>query len=143
MIAKMINAVTVIFGRAMRKRRMEFVDVERDNPLMPAAAGIQFSALGPRFRGDERTPRLDLEALDLVPQRAVLALVGGPDLLLRDLAELLEFGLDHDHSEGLKLRLCLGEVVDRLGCLADLVLRLARNVEQQLSLLVGEAVPDF
>jgi hypothetical protein len=26
-------------------------------PLMPAKAGIQFLALGPRFRGDERKAR--------------------------------------------------------------------------------------
>ena len=26
-------------------------------PLMPAKAGIQFLALGPRFRGDERNTR--------------------------------------------------------------------------------------
>src|SRR5207253_2370160 len=75
------------------------------------------AASGMTFKG------LNLEPLDLVPQRAVLALVGRPDLLLRDLAELVNLGLDDHHAERLELRLRLGEVVNRLGRLADLALR--------------------
>src|SRR5690348_6138455 len=77
-------------------------------------------------------PPLRLEPLDLLPQCAVLLLVGRPDLLLRDLAEGLDVALDHGHALGLKLLLRGLEIVDRFGELAALVLRLARGVEHQL-----------
>jgi hypothetical protein len=32
---------------------------------MPAKAGIQFLALGPRFRGDERRKRMNVKQQDL------------------------------------------------------------------------------
>src|SRR2546423_6309515 len=105
-----------------------------------AASGMTVEACG-GFRDD--TQCSNLEPLDLVPQRAVLALVGRPDLLLRHLAEFLDLGLDHHHAERLELRLRLGEVVDRLGCLADLDLRLARNVEQHPLLFGRQPGPDF
>src|ERR1043165_4402386 len=76
MIAKMISAVTANFGTAERKRTVR---------VIPAAG----------------TTSLNLEPLDLVPQRAVLALVGRPDLLLRHLAEFLDLRLDHRHAERL------------------------------------------
>src|SRR5258707_3629570 len=67
-----------------------------------------------------------LEAFDLVPQCAVLALVGRPYFLLRNFPELVDLGFHHDHAERLQFRLGFGEIVDRLGHLADLLLRGAR-----------------
>src|SRR3954467_1582351 len=77
-----------------------------------------------------------LEAFDLVPQGAVLALVGRPYLLLRHLPELLDLCFHHRHPERLQLRLGLGEIVDRFGRLADLLLRRARQIHDEL-LLIG------
>src|SRR3981189_1991046 len=91
-MARMISAVTVNFGTAERIRRMR----------APLTSG--------------------LEAFDLVPQGAVLALVGRPDLLLRHLAEFVDLGFHHGHAERLQLRPGLGEIVDRLGRLADFFL---------------------
>src|SRR5450631_1697537 len=60
------------------------------------------------IRPDWRSLRSGLEALDLVPQRAVLGLVGGPYLLLRHFAEFLDIGFHYSHAERLQLRLGLG-----------------------------------
>src|ERR1035438_4081217 len=102
-MARMISAVTASFGTAARYRCMRKAML----------------ALG-------------LETLDLVPQRAELALVGRPDLLLRHFAEFVDLGFDDGHAERLQLRLGLGEIVDRLGRFADLLLRGARKVQHQL-----------
>src|SRR5450631_4739025 len=80
------------------------------------------------IRPDWRSLRSGLEGLDLVPQRAILGLVGGPYLLLRDFAEFVDLGLHHGHAERLQHLLGLGEIVDRLGRLADLLLRGARQI---------------
>src|SRR3954465_5967058 len=84
-----------------------------------------------------------LETFDLVPQGAVLALVGRPYFLLRHLLELLDLGFHHGHAERLQLRLGLGEVVDRLGRLADFLLRRARQIHDQLLLIGAKPVPDL
>src|SRR5216683_3443030 len=78
---------------------------------------------------------LGLEAFDLVPQCAVLGLVGRPYLLLRYFAEFLDLGFHHGHAERLEFRLGFGEIVDRLGRLADLLLRGAREIHDQLLVL--------
>src|SRR4051812_34116667 len=105
----MISAVTTNFGTAESDRGMGAGHVRRE---------IKGKSKGPKRRlrplKSER-PRLNLETLDLVPKRAVLALVGRPDLLLRDLAEFVDLGFDHDHAKRLEFRLCLDEIVDRLG----------------------------
>src|SRR3954468_17346833 len=90
-----------------------------------------------------RVADLGLETFDLVPQGAVLALVGRPYLLLRHLLELLDLGFHHGHAERLQLRLGLGEIVDRLGRLADFFLRGARQVHDQLLLIGRKPVPDL
>src|SRR5437879_2317461 len=83
-----------------------------------------------------------LEIRDRVPQFRVLFLVGGPDLLLRDLAEGWDVSLDYRHALGFQLAFGRGEIVDRLGQVADLGLRLAAGVEHQLLVLRAEAFPD-
>src|SRR5258708_9904842 len=138
----MISAVTTNFGMAERRRSMGIRGVRGEEisanlRSSPRKRGRRARSedLDARFRGHERSsnwPRLDLEAFDVVPQRAVLALVGRPDLLLRDFAEFVDLGLDHRHAERLEFRLRLGEVVDPLGGLAALGLRLASEVEHQL-----------
>src|SRR5450631_480295 len=108
-MARMISAVTVNFGTAERIRSM------RD--------GFQWlkrRTTGPKLFGFGPALESGLEALDLVPQRAVLGLVGGPYLLLRHFAEFLDVGFHHGHAERFEFRLGLGEIVDRLGGLADL-----------------------
>src|SRR5213595_294924 len=124
----MISAVMVNLGISESLRSMCAVMSERTNSAHSRESGNpepcardSGSPLS-RGRADEG---LNLGPVDLVPQCAVLALVGRPDLLLRHLAEFLDLGLDHHHAERLELRLCLGEVVDRLGRLADLDLRFA------------------
>src|SRR5260370_38805543 len=84
----------------------------------------------------------DLEAFDLVPQRAVLALVGRPYLLLRNFPEFVDLGFHHDHAERLQLRFGLREIVDRLGHITDLLLRGPRKIHHQLLLLRPQTVPD-
>src|SRR5436305_6920502 len=90
-----------------------------------------------------RVADLGLETFDLVPQGAVLALVGRPYLLLRHLPELLDLGFHHGHAERLQLRLRLGEIIDRLGRLADFLLRGARQIHDQLLLIGRKAIPDL
>src|SRR5258707_13813204 len=104
-MARIISAVTVIFGTADRIRSMR--------ALLTSG----------------------LEAFDLVPQCAVLGLVGRPYLLLRYFAEFFDLGFHHGHAERLQLRLSFGEIVDRLGRLADLLLRGAREIHDQLLVL--------
>src|SRR5665811_1003928 len=105
----MISAVTANFGTAESLRSM------RD--------GIPVRSIGrarrPKLFGSGPALNSDLEAFDLVPQGAVLALVGRPDFLLRDLAEFVDLGFHHGHAERPQLRFGLGEIVDRLGRLAD------------------------
>src|ERR1700709_1028646 len=112
---------------------------------------MEFRQLVRWARGEEAGPKmwlppplltLGLETLDLVPQGAVLALVGRPYLLLRYLLELLDLGFHHDHAERLQLRLGLGEIIDRLGRLADFLLRGTRQIDDQLLLIGVEPVPD-
>src|SRR5690349_3447685 len=118
----MISAVTMNFGTAERRRSMavsQGPEVERSAAMCarPREGGA------PRSKAKNRLPasagvsgaqwRLSLESFDVVPQRAILALVGRPDLLLRDFSEFIDLGLDHRHAERLELRLCPGEVVDR------------------------------
>src|ERR1700712_3787348 len=110
-MARMISAVTVIFGTAERIRSMRAL----------LASG--------------------LEAFDLVPQGAVLGLVGRPYLLLGHLAEFVDLGFHHGHAERFKLRLGLGEIVDGFGSLADLLLRGAREIHHQLLMLGRQPVP--
>src|SRR5216683_3635236 len=123
-MARMISAVTVSFGTAESIRSM------RDG--IPAAVGAderaEVLASAPRLT-------LGLEAFDLVPQCAVLGLVGRPYLLLRHFAEFLDLGFHHGHAERLEFRLGFGEIVDRLGRLADLLLRGAREIHDQLLVL--------
>src|SRR6266849_3031133 len=112
-MARMISAVTVNFGTAERIRSMRYA--------IPATDG---AGAGPKTRKPKAPPlTLDLEAFDLVPQCAVLGLVGRPYLLLRHFAEFVHFAFHHDHTERLQLRLGFREIVDRLGGLADLLLR--------------------
>src|ERR1700681_2473910 len=127
-MASMISAVTVNFGTAESIRSM------RD--------GIPEDGWGGRgdWRLAENLPpappqTLDLEAFDLVPQCAVLGLVGRPYFLLRDFAEFVDVGFHHGHAERFQIRLGLREVVDRLSCLADLLLRGARQIHDQLLVL--------
>src|SRR5260370_16985038 len=75
---------------------------------------------------------LDLEAFDLVPQCAVLGLVGRPYLLLRRVAEFVDFGFHDGHAERLQLRFGLRELVDRLGYLTDLLLPDTRETHDPL-----------
>src|SRR5262245_6734248 len=125
----MISAVTATFGMAVRVRVMPTVSVSsgstnsaRSLPRLrgrvgegallshgvknfPLPTGLRPADL-PRKRGRwsvRHARRLNLEPLDLVPQRAVLALVGRPDLLLRHFAEFIDLGLDHRHAERLEL----------------------------------------
>src|SRR3974390_266001 len=95
-IARMISAVTANFGTAERGRSIRLEIPNRDEL------------------------RSGLEILDLVPQRAILALVGRPDLLLRHFAELVDFGFHHRHADGFEQGLGLREMIDRLGLLAGL-----------------------
>src|SRR5437879_2294545 len=104
MMAKMMSAVTTNLGMSERRLSMSSVlgarKVERSTPMstrpresgdpgpkakiwMPAFAGMS----GVRVW---QARALNLEAFDFLEQRAVLALVGGPDLLLRDFAEFLD-----------------------------------------------------
>src|SRR5882757_7450108 len=107
-MARMINAVTVTFGTAERYRSM------RDG--IPAVDGARRSKdLRDRSCGSGPAADSGLETFDLVPQGAVLALVGRPYLLLRHLLELLDLGFHDRHAERLQLRLGLGEIIDRLG----------------------------
>src|ERR1700756_4695851 len=129
-MARTISTVTAIFGTAERKRSIY------DGVL---------TTMGGQRRGRRLAParglNSGLEGFDLVPQRTVLGLVDRPDLGLRDFAEFLDLGFHHRHAEWLQLRLGLGEIVDRLGRLADLLLRGARQVHDQLLLVGGETVP--
>src|SRR4051794_33847069 len=114
-MARMISAVTVIFGTAESIRSM------RDDIL--ARDGASEEADG---RLAAAVANSDLETFDLVPQRAVLALVGRPYFLLRDLPEFLDLGFHYGHAERLQFRFGLGEIVDRLGCFANFALCCAR-----------------
>src|SRR5215472_6961647 len=66
---------------------------------------------------------LDLGRDDLFPQVGELLLVRRPYLLLRDMAKCLDIGGVDGHPLRLKQFLCLGEIVDALGQLADCRLR--------------------
>src|ERR1700759_5815541 len=123
-MARTISAVTVIFGTAERKRSIY------DGVLatMKRAKERPETGSGPGLNSG-------LEGFDLVPQCAILGLVGRPDLGLRDFAEFLDLGFHHGHAERLQLRLGLGEIVDRLGRLADLLLRCARQLHDQFLLV--------
>src|SRR5262249_7535070 len=69
---------------------------------------------------------------DLVPHLRVLLPILRPDLLLGHLAERGHIGLVHLHALGFEDLLGLLEVVDRLGQLANLRLRLAPDVGEEL-----------
>src|SRR5216117_1465731 len=85
--------------------------------------------------GNDRSPRRSLfRGHDLVPELAVLLLVTGPDLLLGDAAERRDIGGVHFHPLRFQDLLRLGEVVHALGRFADLRLRLAPDVEDELLL---------
>src|ERR1700693_5337690 len=131
-MARMISAVTVIFGTAERIRSMR--------------GGIPEDGWGGKKRAGALAPApwlaSDLEAFDLVPQRAVLTLISWPDFRLRHLAEGVDVGFDHGHAERLQLGFGPGEIVDRLGRLANLLLGGARQIHHQLLVLGGEPVPD-
>src|SRR5689334_22311678 len=79
---------------------------------------------------------------DQIPHLGVLLVIGGPDPLCRDFAEGFDIGVVDHHALGLEQLLGLLQIVDALGVVADALLRLARDVEQQLLLRLGEAVPD-
>src|SRR5260370_6490378 len=123
-IARMSSAVTASFGTAGRIRSMRNGIPGTDG----TGEGAEVLASAPRLTSG-------LEAFDLVPQCAVLGLVGRPYLLLRHFAEFFDLGFHHGHAERLQLRLSFGEIVDRLGRLADLLLRGAREVDDQLLVL--------
>src|SRR3954464_10304969 len=110
-MARMINPVTVIFGTAESIRSMRDNILARDGACEEAEGSLAAAAANS-----------DLETFDLVPQRAVLALVGRPYFLLRDFPEFIDLGFHHGHAERLQLRFGLGEIVDRLGCFANLAL---------------------
>src|SRR5581483_9593158 len=116
MIASTISAVTANFGAVLRIRSMRF---------------------------DWSDAALSLETLDLVPQGAVLRLVSRPDFLLRYLTEFVGFGFDHGHSDRFEQCLGLREMIDRLGLLANLFLRGARQFEDELLLISRQTVPDI
>src|SRR5258708_37985795 len=120
----MISAVTVSFGPAERIRSMRNGIPATDG----TGEGTEVLASAPLLTSG-------LEAFDLVPQCAVLGLVGRPYLLLRYFAEFFDLGFHHGHADRLQLRLGLGEIVDRLGRLADLLLRGARQIHDQLLVL--------
>src|SRR5260370_20436424 len=84
-----------------------------------------------------------LELHDLIPQAGILLPVGGPDLLLRHLAEGIDVGFDDNHALGFELPLGRGEVIDRFGQLAALALRLAAGVEHPLLMRIAEPFPHF
>src|SRR3954469_17334090 len=107
-MARMISAVTVIFGTAESIRSMRDDILARDGACEASLAAAAANS--------------DLETFDLVPQRAVLALVGRPYFLLPDFPEFIDLGFHHGHAERLQLRFGLGEIVDRLGCFANLAL---------------------
>src|ERR1700727_2968393 len=117
--ASTISAVTATFGTVLRIRSMRVKN------------------------SGGRSGLLSLEAFDLVPQSAVLRLVGWPDLLLCHLAEFLDLGFDHGHAERLEQGLGLLEMIDRLGQLTNLFLRGARKIEHQFLLIRREPVPDL
>src|ERR1700754_5210772 len=132
-MARMISAVTANRGMAGRIRSMRMA--------IPKAA-----------RSQERTGRRTiagpfyssgLEAFDVVPQRAILAPVGRPDLLLRHLSEIVDLGFHYGHAQRLELRLGLGEIVDGFGGFANLLLSRPREVHHQLLLIGRQAVPDL
>src|SRR6202022_257518 len=112
-IARMISAVTANFGTAESRRSM------RD--AIPATDGARGRRLGAEDLAPAPLLTLSLEAFDLVPQCAVLALVSRPYLLLRNFPEFVDLGFHHGHAERLQLGLGFGEIVDRLGRLADLL----------------------
>ena len=82
-----------------------------------------------------RDHALTLEACDLIPHCAELALVEGPNFLLRDLAKLLDFGFDHSHALRLEQLLGALKVVDRLGGVTHPILGLAAQIEKQFFVL--------
>src|SRR5258705_12167666 len=128
-MARMISAVTVNFGTAERIRSM------RDGIPATEGAGALAEDLEAEDLASAPLLTLDLEAFDLVPQCAVLGLVGRPYLLLRHVAEFVDFGFHHNHAERLQLRFGLREIVDRLGGLADLLLCRTRQIHDELLVL--------
>ena len=128
-------------------------DGDARQPLDESSWGSD-EASAARFGPPEapREPREDATRQALAPQALkpaisshsspILLLVGRPDLLLRQLAEGLDVGLDHRHALGLEQLLGLGEVVDRLGELRGSCSALRGRRRASASLRVGEAVPD-
>src|SRR6266446_8112568 len=102
-MARMISAVTVNLGTAERIRSMR-----GGIPLMGRGAAPK--DLDAEDLASAPLLTLALEAFDLVPQCAVLSLVGRPYLLLRHFAEFVDFGFNYDHAERLQLRLGFREI---------------------------------
>src|SRR3954453_20289643 len=123
-MARMISAVTVIFGTAESTRSMGDDTWRGNGACEEAEASLAAAAANS-----------DLETFDLVPQRAVLVLVGRPYFLLRDFPEFIDLGFHHGHAERLQLRFGLGEIVDQLGCFANLGLCCARQIDHELLVL--------
>src|ERR1700694_4443037 len=96
-MASTISAVTANFGTAARNRDMARRAQEGGGEDRRVIAGPK-CAFRPR-RGS------GFESFDLVPERPVLALVAGPDLFLRNLAECLNIALDDRHASWFQQRL--------------------------------------
>ena len=84
-----------------------------------------------------------LEACDLVPQCAELALVEGPNFRLRDFAELIDLGFHHGHALRLEQLLGTLKIVDRLGGVTHPALSLATQIEKQLVVLGRQVLEHF
>src|SRR5690242_19760476 len=110
-----------------------------------AASTSLATLVSPRRRRSARGGASTLSAMasdrrvgDQIPHLGVLLMIGGPDALFRDFAEGVDIGVVDHHALGLEQLFGLLQIVDALGVVADALLRLARDIEQQLLLRLGE-----
>src|SRR5215469_538955 len=120
-------------------RKSSAAKITRIAPASARRQSVIASALGAALDTNDRS---SFRADDLVPELGILLLVGGPDLVLRHLAEGVDIGGVDDHALGLEQLFCFLRIVDAFRRLANLYLRLAREIEQQCLLILRQAVPD-